>query len=168
MKPVSCAVLRCKTSLCVISSRLASPPVSTVSAVMDGTHLNTSVSLRSTVYLGTKLHFRPDHSQDVQLHAPPPPFYALLSIHILDCGNGDNINIAVSLFLHSLHVHKHIHDVLVTHALVLYMHICTLTRTHIHTHACTYACTPHLHTHAHMHKHTRIYRSLISISTSLA
>ena len=24
-------------------------------------------------YLGTKLHFRLDHSQDVQLHALPPP-----------------------------------------------------------------------------------------------
>ena len=47
---------------------------------MDGTHLNTSqlvCGLRWKVYLGTKLHFRPDHSQDVQLHALSPPYVLL-------------------------------------------------------------------------------------------
>ena len=90
MKPVSCAGASAavvqnlkQPTACVISSRLASH-LSVVSAVMDGTHLNTSqlvCCLLGKVYLGTNLDFRPDHSLDVQLHAlpPPPPFYALLS-----------------------------------------------------------------------------------------
>ena len=76
MKPSAVVVHNLKQlAVCVISSRLASH-LSVVSAVMDGTHLNTSqlvCSLLGKVYLGTNLDFRPNHSQDVQLHALSPP-----------------------------------------------------------------------------------------------
>ena len=61
MKSVSCASAEPLTAhnVCMISSQLASH-LSVVSAVMDGTHLNTSqlvCSLLWKIYLGTKLHF---------------------------------------------------------------------------------------------------------------
>ena len=71
---------------------------------MDGTHLNTSqlvCSLLGKVYLGTNLDFRLDHSQDVQLQALPPPFYALL-VFMIDLG-------LYACDMYILHVHVHVH-----------------------------------------------------------